>query len=661
MSGWRDEIRTYINATISNQLTEVSPRADQPTWIRQPLRPHQQTLLSAARRVERLAHLDVVDLQSPRLVTSYGVLADRVGAGKSLVALSLIRDDPVQRSHIQMKESGGACIVGARNFGPVQPFKPEWSTLTDVEMMSAIFSDRRSQFYTRTALVIVPHNVVTQWEEYIQTQTTLRAYVIKRTKDWDQDLAGLYRSLFQSDLVLVSNTMLTKFIRHFTMQPYGSAFYRIVWSRVFIDEADSIACSLKPHEISARFFWFITGSWLNMLFPDGLNGYTFSALPDDVRGLLGDGGIPGIVSSHNVVSHTLSRTHHPQFTDLIVRNADAWIETSLARPVIVHESILCKMPANIGLLESFLSGAALEALHAGDTAGAMSAMGLKAKSKESLVECVTASLRSELAQAERELAFKQGSTYSSASAKRAGIERAETRVADIRSRLTSLEARVAAAATDAHCPICYDSPRCTTLTPCCRNAFCLECICECVKAKPECPMCRAPIRNVRDLLVMGEEEEEVAEEVGETDVTELPAKSAALLKLLSDSTTDQRFLVFSAHEASFKGLRDMLDARGIRCELLQGTVARVERIRKQFREGTIRVLCMNARHVGAGLNLEAATHIVLYHRMNVELERQVIGRAVRFERAAELRVVHLVHEEETAANGLQNAEVIMHV
>jgi SNF2 family DNA or RNA helicase len=70
---------------------------------------------------------------------------------------------------------------------------------------------------------------------------------------------------------------------------------------------------------------------------------------------------------------------------------------------------------------------------------------------------------------------------------------------------------------------------------------------------------------------------------------------------------------------------------------------------------------MNARHVGAGINLEAATHVVLYHRMNTELEKQVIGRAVRFERSAELRVVHLVHEAETALNGASSSEVIVHV
>jgi SNF2 family DNA or RNA helicase len=158
-------------------------------------------------------------------------------------------------------------------------------------------------------------------------------------------------------------------------------------------------------------------------------------------------------------------------------------------------------------------------------------------------------------------------------------------------------------------------------------------------------------------LVIGEEEEEIAQ----TAIPSHPTKGAALLKLLSESSEDQRLLVFSAHEASFKGLRELLSARGIRCEVLQGSSARVQRLRTQFQEGSVRVLCMNARHVGAGINLEAATHVVLYHRMNVELEKQVIGRAVRFERAAALRVVHLVHEEETTFNGTNSSEVIVHV
>jgi SNF2 family DNA or RNA helicase len=179
-----------------------------------------------------------------------------------------------------------------------------------------------------------------------------------------------------------------------------------------------------------------------------------------------------------------------------------------------------------------------------------------------------------------------------------------------------------------------------------------------VAAKPVCPLCREPIKSAKELLVLGDASEDA--EIEAVPLTGPPTKGAALLKLLTESTGDQRFLVFSAHEASFKGLRELLMARGIRCEVLQGTAARVERLRTQFREGVVRILCMNARHVGAGINLEAATHVVLYHRMNVELERQVIGRAVRFERATELRVVHLVHEEETTYNGASSSEVIVH-
>jgi SNF2 family DNA or RNA helicase len=315
---------------------------------------------------------------------------------------------------------------------------------------------------------------------------------------------------------------------------------------------------------------------------------------------------------------------------------------------------------NLSILRDFITPAAMEALHAGDVAGAMTNLGLKAASKETLVERVTSSLRSDLIQAERSLEFKRGTEYSSASAKTQALERATAHVARIKAQLVDLEARVAEATGSALCPICYDTPRTTTLTPCCRQAFCLSCLCECVKAKPACPMCREPIRSVKDLLVVGDEENEEGE-TAQVEGGGPQTKGAALLSMLADSTADQRFLVFSAHEASFKGLRDVLTARGIRCELLSGTAARVEKLRKDFREGKVRVLCMNARHVGAGINLEAATHVVLFHRMNMEMERQVIGRAVRFERAAELRVVHLVHAEETALNGSNSSEVIVHV
>jgi hypothetical protein len=656
---WRADNHTYIHGALAQHLHEDSIRAEQPTWIRAPLRPHQLSLLAAAQSLEGKASIKQISLEEPQLLTRYGILADRVGAGKSLVALSLVRDPPVNQARFSIREGGTARILGLTHMPPIQEFRSEWRDLSGGALAKEMFPERGSQWHTRTAFMLVPHNVTTQWESYVREQTDLRGLFIRKTKDCDWERPGFLQDIFTADIVICSCTMLRKFMGAISFWGRMS-FDRIVWSRLFMDEADTLQCSLRPGDVAARFTWFITGSWVNMLFPDGMYAYHMSLLDPADRAVLGDGTVVGLQSRTNVVAHTVSTTRDPRFAGLILRNRPEWIDKSLQTPQIIHETVMCKAPANLGILREFITPAAMEALHAGDTAGAMAALGLKPADKETLADRVTASLRGDLIQAEKILAFKRELDYSTPASKVEAIKKAEAKVERLREQLTALTARVASAETQL-CPICYDAPRTTTLTPCCRNAFCLACLCECIHKSPKCPLCRAPIASAKELLVIGEEG--VAEEDlgGEETVETTPTKGAALLKLLGESTADQRFLVFSAHEASFRGLRELLAAREIRCEMLQGTVARVDRLRRQFRDGTIRVLCMNARHVGAGINLEAATHVVLYHRMNAEMERQVIGRAVRFERAADLRVVHLVHEEETAATGTMGSEVIVHV
>jgi hypothetical protein len=652
MNSWREDIRLYIVGAVSGQLTEQSPQAEQPAHIKTALRPHQLSLLFAARGLEAKASMAQINLETPQLLTRYGVIGDRVGAGKSLVALSLVRDEPVAQAQLTLKEGGTARILGLRHMPAVQEWNPAWVDLSGGDLQKAMGPQK---FHSRTSLILVPHNVTPQWEGYIRNETSLKAYIVKRTKDCDSEREGFFQDIFTADVVLISCTMLRKF-----MVALGPVFYSTVWSRIFIDEADTITCTLRPGDVSARFLWFITGSWLNVLFPNGIYSHTLQGLPPEVRQMVGDGAIQGVQSRGNVVATNLSDSRDPRFTALLLRNANEWIDASLLRPTIVHDTVLCKAPANLEMLRDFISPAAMEALHAGDTAAALAALGLKAASKETLVDRVSASLRGELVQAEKILAFKRDIDYSTAAAKATAIEKAEARVSRIKEQLASLASRVGAAGEAALCPICYDAPRTTTLTPCCRQAFCLSCLCECIASKPACPLCRVSIPSVKQLMVIGDAVEQ-EEQAAVPDPNAALPKGAALLKLLSESTEDQRFLVFSAHEASFKGLRELLSARGIRCELLQGSAPRIERLRTLFKEGTVRVLCMNARHVGSGLNLEAATHVVLYHRMNVELERQVIGRAVRFERASELRVVHLVHDAETAYTGSHGAEMIMHV
>jgi len=665
MSSWIDEINTYIRGAVSRHLTESSPQADQPSWIRQALRPHQLTLLAAAHKLESMAAIPTIKNGESTLTTSYGILADRVGAGKSLVALALVREPPIQQSQLKIKESGWASLISVNNVPACDTWNPDWIDCSGgLPFQTQMVNQNHRAWYTRTALMIVPHNTITQWEEYVTDQTDLKVVFIKKTKDCNFEADGWLRNVLNADLVIVSCTMLKKFVGAVGVN--GPRFNEIVWSRFFLDEADSIACTLRPGDVHARFFWFITGSWLNMAFPNGLYSHSVSVLQPDIRSLVGEGAIRGIASRLNIVSHAISDSRTEAFTDLILRNHDGWIDKSLLRPTIIHSTLICKAPANLSVLKDFISSSAMEALHAGDIGSALTAMGLEANSKETIAARVTASLRGELTQAEKILAFKKDIDFATPAAKVEAIKKAEARVTRLQDQLTDLEGRLAGIMGDGSdsgsdstmCPICYDMPRCATLTPCCRQTFCLACICECISKKPVCPLCRTQIATPKELMVVGEH---TPVQSAKGEAAGPPTKGAALLKLLSESTGDQRFLVFSAHEASFRGLREILMARDIRCEVLQGTAARVDRLRAQFRDGTVRVLCMNARHVGAGINLEAATHVVLYHRMNVEMEKQVIGRAIRFERQEELQVVHLVHEQETAFNGAQESEVIMYV
>jgi hypothetical protein len=563
----------------------------------------------------------------------------------------LLRDAPPAHTELIRSSSGGVEILRTREMHDALTWDPAWDDLSGTALLSAMRKAGEHQIFLRTALIVAPHNVVNQWEAYIREQTTLNSVIIKKTRDCDYDEPGFLHRIFKADVVLVSCTMLKKFIGALCF--YQSHFKNYVWSRLFIDEADTLRISLRSGEISARFMWFITGSWLNMLFPHGLPAYTVTSMPTAIRALIGDGAVAGIAASYRgLVAETVSDVRKPIYTRTLIRNSEAWIDASLMRPVIVHEKVVCRAPANLGILQGHISTAAMEALHAGDTAGAMAALGLKSNTKESLVERVSGALRTELEQAEKIYEFKKTMEYSSAAAKAEGLKKAEAKVERLKAQLVALEERVGKATVEL-CPICYDVPQTPTLTPCCRNAFCLSCVCECIAKTPKCPLCRATIPSVSSLMVIGGGDAETA-----AAIDELPTKGAALLHLLKNAGPDDRYLVFSAHEASFKGLREML---GKRCELLAGSAARVEKLRSQFREGKVQVLCMNARHVGAGINLEAATHVVLYHKMNVELEKQVVGRAVRFERAAELRVIHLEHEGETSLNGSQSSDVITHI
>ena len=58
---------------------------------------------------------------------------------------------------------------------------------------------------------------------------------------------------------------------------------------------------------------------------------------------------------------------------------------------------------------------------------------------------------------------------------------------------------------------------------------------------------------------------------------------------------------------------------------------------------------LNAQFFGAGMNLQMATDIIMYHRFTKEMEEQIIGRAQRLGRSINepLNVYYLLHDNES--------------
>lgn len=157
-------------------------------------------------------------------------------------------------------------------------------------------------------------------------------------------------------------------------------------------------------------------------------------------------------------------------------------------------------------------------------------------------------------------------------------------------------------------------------------------------------MCRAPIK-VGDLKVIKATGQTTAKQPTPTEPTLLD-KPAALLKLIQ-ANPNGRFIIFSRHENPFDSIVQTLEEGHAKVAQVKGNKDVIFSLIEKFREGTINVLLLNSEHFATGMNLEAATHVVLYHgNMSPNERQQIIGRAHRLGRKGPLTVVQMLHENE---------------
>jgi peroxiredoxin family protein len=89
-------------------------------------------------------------------------------------------------------------------------------------------------------------------------------------------------------------------------------------------------------------------------------------------------------------------------------------------------------------------------------------------------------------------------------------------------------------------------------------------------------------------------------------------------------------------------------------ELDDGNVDSIYNSINNYKHGNINVLLLNSNLFGCGLNLESTTDIIFLHKMDNDLEKQIIGRAQRPGRKEALNIWYIMHENETVIKTLNN-------
>lgn len=636
-----------MNIAFTNTITNESQMISQPSFIKIPLRNHQRALIHAMAEREQ-ASMHGISYNKTHTYANYGVLGDEVGSGKSLVVLGYLA---------WLKEQGGFT---------------QTRTVLYPKSSKHFFTVMKQSSVTKQSpsLIVVPHTIYKQWEDYCKKQTLLNVVFVKSMKSiqaayHSSDCSGnlLLKDSFQkADAVLVSNTL-------YNDVTYFAKKQGIQWSRMFIDEVDSIYIPGTNLEPEATFTWFISATWQNFIFngtnmrPTMLEFYEQNVnkfrpeLGEWIQSELGAKTFAELASRsyspygrwhtnwYRLRSARWLQSYHSAHglrALVLLHCSKAFMNESRQMPMIHHQTIMCLQPASHRVLKGLVSQDIQNMLHGGNIEGALQSLGVASDTTLNIVEAAEAEREKELERLKKTLVFKQSMDYATPQAKEQAIQNLQGKIQSVEAQLQTFRDRLQSIQSE-ECPICYEDPnlQAAILTPCCHRIFCAQCMLSSLKRVMTCPLCRAGVHTTDLIQIVKEKKKETKKQ----KETKLLSKHKQLLQFLVENPK-AKVLVFSRYENPFKILEQECEDVGVSYHTLRGNKDVIASTIRSFEQGEKRVLFLSTECAGAGINLVSATHVVLYHAMTPEEEKQAVGRAYRLGRTEPLQVVRLCHEGE---------------
>lgn len=614
--------QAFLHEVSQPSLEEQSPN----TYIKVPLRTHQKAIVEKMGEYEKNLTKGW-DVSGNTLFSSYAILGDGVGVGKSLMVLSHISNLKTKASIIHSIPN--IALPHSKYFYSVRQ-----SPVTDLSQAAPI--------------IIVPHSLFRQWSTYIKEQTKFKPLCLAMKKQLEDKLL---EKIFTTDLILISNTLLpylnTKIPKHVQFQ------------RVFIDEADSIRIT-KDKYLKTPFTWFITASWPNLLFfQHSLFCYTSFVRnyiptsrfhPELKEQYLTNGQTSNVwfqqyfpVVAANYFREMLD-TPHPLRGHLVLKCSRDFIRESISLPPLYRMNILCTPSITQQIVGDSIAPEIRSLLHAGDIQSALQHLGVREEQPLTLIQAVSENRLRELDRLKKTYEFKASIEYHTPQAKEAALANLKVKISHLEEQVKTIRERIENFQQEI-CPICFDEPQSAVLTPCCSRIFCAACILNSLARSLTCPLCRAGTHpsHLRHITTSAVQNTQVEESKNK------PLKKRdALLNILRENPNG-RFLIFSRYDNPFVQIEHEITSMNIKVRQVKGNKDAIQATLNSFAKGETQCLLLNSQHAGAGLTITAATHVILLHAMNIEEEKQIIGRAYRLGREKPLTLFRLLHPEEVTA------------
>ena len=316
------------------------------------------------------------------------------------------------------------------------------------------------------------------------------------------------------------------------------------------------------------------------------------------------------------------------FDYMIIKNDDEFIEQSFAMPPTNHIYYKCYNPI-YNTVNGFVTPNITQMISAGNIQGAIKALG--GGETQNIAELVKQKKLSEKEELESILEiYKLKNKQKQIESITEKIDRIDTQIKELTNRYEEI--------LKGDCSICFSPISNPIMEPNCQNVFCGECLLKWLNTKNTCPLCREHIEN-KGLIYINSEGKNIQERKI-IESTQLPTKINKIIDLLK-SNHNNKFIIFSAWDQTFDPIRTHLLKHNITFIEVKGSVSERTNNVNSFKDGNTQVIFLNSRFNGAGINLQEATDIIVYHQMETSTLNQIIGRANRIGRTSSLNVHHL--------------------